>query len=345
MAGGTEPELEAHRLRATALLEQAIAEIDDALRNDDGTEVNVTTLAALSRPLSIMRRALLPYFVHYRAEERYLTLLTSALAEQTALPVLTPIVGTFSPSGYRTDTAYFTLTVPAGEAGHLLALPDLAHELGHLALTEQAGEVLTDFARDALGPYTQSLASSTGVNGAYLYRQYLTRWAREFIADAIATYVCGPAFGWQHIRLNAQSGALSRDIPWLPAEPPPPERSSSHPADTARKTSISTILRRTGHPEAANQLDQRWSELTSGAGAPPSTFAVTYPEQLCVSLCELTISWCKENDVKPFFARQSGSVVDRISEAWELHLENPVAFAESEAEQVRQLRESIEATA
>jgi hypothetical protein len=337
--------LESHRRRAIAVLEGTIVEIEAVLGGDAPDSINVAELAGLSGPLNILRRALLPFFSHYGPNERYLTALTKALAEEAGLPIITPIVGTFSQAGYRTDTAYKTLNVPAGEAGQMLALPDLVHELGHLLLLEQAGEVLTDFIREILGPYTQSLPNSGAVSGSLLHRQYALSWAAEFFADAIATYICGPSYGWQHIRLNAQSGALAAQSltnPWLPAEPSSAPQTDRHPSDTARKDVIAIVLRRGGHADAADALEARWAAVTAGAGRAPETYRVTYPAALLEGLCGLTADWCDANDVVAFSEKGRGSVVDQIDVAWRLQLEDPVAYSKTEAGSVTALKECLD---
>jgi hypothetical protein len=335
-------ELGPHRRRAIEALSQIEAGVDVALGELATHDGDLAGLAELGVPFDVFRHDRLPFFAHYGANEHYLTLLAARISDEAGFPIATPIVGTFSQSGYWTNPELRTICLPAGEHNQLLAFPDLVHELAHMLLHEIGGELSVEFLAKAVVPYSQRLGTIAGDNGfgLRLYRQYRI-WHVELVADAIATYVCGPSYGWEHIRLSAQSGALARrDLaqPWHPATPDEVPQRFPHPADTARTTLIATVLHNTGQQTSATALNAQWTALTRHAGTAPATYAATYPDRLLETLAEMTLAWCRENDLVAFANSRAGAVVGHIDRAWTQQLADPGAFGKDEAQRVAALR-------
>lgn len=115
------PELEPHRRSATGTLSEIEAAVEEALEERATSAVNLALLGALGGELDIFRRAHLPFFTHYGANERYLTLLARRLADEASFTIHRPLLGTFSSAGYWTSPSLNTICLPAGDHAQLLA--------------------------------------------------------------------------------------------------------------------------------------------------------------------------------------------------------------------------------
>lgn len=339
------PELEPHRRRAVETLSEIEAAVDEALHKRPTGAVDLALLGALGGELDIFRRAHLPFFAHYGPDERYLTLLARQLADEAGFTIHRPLLGTFSSAGYWTSPSLSTICLPAGDHAQLLALPDLVHELAHLLLHETEAGLRRRLLRDSIGPYTNGLGPVDGdANfGSRLYYKYWD-WATELIADATAAYVCGPSYGWQHIRLCAQSGADAGQA-WHPAAPPGPAESAerfTHPADSARTTVIATVLSETGQQPGADRLRREWAALTAHAGAAPATYPVSYPASVLQDVATMTLEWCRAKELVAFADAADQSIVHHVDRAWKQQLADPVIFAQTETKRVSELRALIE---
>jgi hypothetical protein len=238
--------------------------------------------------------------------------------------------------------------LPAGDYGQLLAFPDLVHELAHILLYEGDGGLTSRFLGESIGPYATSLGTVDGDPdfADALYPQY-QEWFIEFAADVIAAYVCGPAYGWQNVRLRAQGGPeLAK--PWQPAKPAPLGADTepfSHPADHARATVIGAVLRSTGESAAADRIQAEWESLTAHVGQPPPVYEISYPQRVLDDVVSMTVEWCRGRGLTPYADAGEHTVVAHIGRAWELQLADPVAFAANEDTMVAELRALVESGA
>jgi hypothetical protein len=340
----TDPGLQEHSRRARERLQRIAEGVAAALDADPSLEPDFATVAAFAGPFDYVRRVLLPFLVHYGPDERYLTGLVRRIAADAELAISWPIVGTFSTRGYWVSPWAGTLCVPSGEHGQLLTFPDLVHEIAHILLDEHGSGLMGSFVAQVIGPYTQALGPVRGDAhfGSRLHAQYQA-WFAEFAADVIATFVCGPAFGWQHLRLRAQS-ADERVPPWQPAEPASDDAPTrfTHPADSARTAVIALALEHSGHPLSARRLRTEWQALCAGALPEPVTYAPTYGDDLLTDLVRITLDWCQAQGITVFNASKKDAVVRVIDQAWELQLAQPAAFAANEETLLAHLRALVE---
>ncbi len=339
------PELEPHRRRAVETLSEIEAAVEEALEQQATSAVDLALLGALGGELDIFRRAHLPFFAHYGSDERYLTLLARHLADEAGFTIHRPILGTFSSAGYWTNPSLSTICLPSGDHAQVLALPDLVHELAHLLLHETEAGLRQRLLSDSIGPYANGLGPVDGDAefASRLYYKYWD-WATELIADATAAFVCGPSYGWQHIRLCAQSSGEAGQA-WLPAAPPGPAQSAerfTHPADSARMSVIATVLSETGQQAGADRLQDEWAALTAHAGAAPATYTVSYPASVLHDVATMTLEWCRAKELVAFADAEDDAIVRHVDRAWTQQLANPVIFAQSEAKRVSELRAVIE---
>ncbi len=341
-------DLAVHRERATGGLEEIISAVRYVIDGgiDDGGVL--LALETLGGDFDIFRRIQLPFFTHFGPDERYLSQLAAQLAEEAGFPIRTPIIGTFSSTGYWTIPELVTVCLPAGDHDQLLAFPDLVHELAHILLHEADGGLTSRFLSRSIGPYATSLGTVDGDPefADALHPQY-QEWFIEFAADVIATYVCGPAYGWQNVRLRAQGGSdLAK--PWQPAKPAPLGANTepfSHPADNARATVIGAVLRGTGETVAADRIQAEWASLTAHVVQPPPVYEISYPQSVLDDVVSMTLEWCRDGDLTPYADADEHAVVAHIGRAWQLQLADPVAFAANEDTMVGDLRALVESDA
>jgi hypothetical protein len=235
-----------------------------------------------------------------------------------------------------------------GDYGQMLAFPDLVHELAHILLHEADGGLTRRFLSESVGPYATSLGTVDGdPDFADALHQQYRDWFIEFAADVIATYVCGPAYGWQNVRLRAQGGS-EPVMPWEPAKPPPPEPDAeafSHPADNARAAVIGAVLRGVGETVAAGRIQAEWDSLTAHVEQPSPVYEISYPKSVLDDVVSMTLEWCRDGDLTPYADADEHAVVAHIGRAWQLQLADPLAFAANQDTMVRDLRALVESAA
>lgn len=235
----TDEDTRNHALSAYQILE--------TVRREAGRLINDPDLEALGLQQNHVRlyrrwaedldlvEILLPFIERYNNADKRLTRLTATFAQQVGWPSpITPLVTTFSSQYFWTLVGFNLVCVPTGEAFSLLSLPDLCHELGHILLFENEPLFLDGFAYE-LTSYIRVEKQRVDWSQRppdyiqlydLLFAQWYDAWVREFVSDMVATYLVGPAFGWQHVRLATSSGRS----PFKPALGAVAE----HPADDSR---------------------------------------------------------------------------------------------------------------
>src|SRR5262249_13578137 len=143
------------------------------------------------------------------------------------------------------------------------------------------------------------LQSSTYSSRDYiaLYDQLLVQWRdprlREFVSELVATYLVGPAFGWQHVRLC--SGR--RQMAYQPAL----GQSAEHPADEARLGAILAVLNRLGAAAAGQRILALWRAYLATTGqARPAEYDVCYPQHLIEALADQVVRGCRARGVRGY---------------------------------------------
>jgi hypothetical protein len=274
----------------------------------------------------------LPFVERYSERDRRLTHLCQRLAVQIQWPLPTPLIGAFSTQYYWTFAPFSVICVPAVESETLLGLPDLCHELGHLLLTRYEGELVGDFVTE-LAQYiaglqrravTQQLPPDYRRLYDHLFAAWRDAWLWEFVSDMVATYLVGPAFAWQHLRLCA-AGSRSVHYPAL-------GESAEHPADEARLRGVLAALQEMRAVPGAQRVNALWTSYLAIDGiVEPPEYAVCYPQVLIDSLARRVIEGCRTLDLVRFdHAPQSArdtAITVLFQDAWERFLADPVAFA------------------
>ena len=279
-------------------------------------------------PLLVLRR--------FSELDRRMTALVAKICDEINYPFQPPVCSSISSQYYWTVAGMDLLFVPCLEPDHLLGLPDIYHELGHIILFREEnrfvfpGLQLVDQHFDRL--VTDGKKGNwpkQSIDQLEMFRHcWRQTWLIEFAADLIATYTAGPVFGWCNIRTSTNLGGelYSGNV--------------SHPADDARATIIGLMLERMGEPQAVADVGSRWSELLLLSGeAQPHRYDVAYPEPLLQDLANLFYVQCE--DVGLALWMNTGgeplSVRGVIDAAWLEFRQRPESFGHFEREQLRRL--------
>jgi hypothetical protein len=163
----------------------------------------------------------------YAEPDRRLTRFCRRAATDVRWPSSPPLVSASSNEYYWTHTYVEFICVPATEDRCLLGLPDLFHELGHLLLLRHEPQLVGDFHQNLEDYIVGELRRvDTGQRApeyrqlyVELFSQWRDAWFQEFVCDMVATFLIGPAFGWQHIRLCMSSGTDAYVRRWVRQRP------------------------------------------------------------------------------------------------------------------------------
>ena len=155
-------------------------------------------------------------------------------------------------------------------------------------------------------------------------------WHVEFACDMVATYWCGPAYGFADLRLSATRGD-------------PFQNSGTHPAGDARKTGIECILNLAGETAAANEIDRMWLDLKRlSPSVQPAGYAKRYPTQLLEQVAHCVYQGCGGLRFRRFSKNPGGAIVSAaIDQAWEAFQRDPAGFAAYESTALQALRRKL----
>jgi hypothetical protein len=270
----------------------------------------------------------------YAERDKRLTRLCRRLTGQIGWPLMPPLVGGFSSQYYWTMAPFGIICVPAAEESTLLGLPDLCHELGHILLLQEeqrfTQQFLVELAAYVVDEQRRVVAGQRASQYTALYAQLLAQWRdqwlREFVCDMIATYLVGPAFGWQHIRLCA-GGTRSAYRPAF-------GETAEHPADEARLRGVVAVLGCLGLGGAGREIETLWADYLrlTGERRPPD-YDRCYPDRLIQSLAVQTVAGCRAVGLRSIdqVANPHGDdIMGLIGEAWQRFLAEPGPYLQWE---------------
>ncbi len=276
----------------------------------------------------------------YAESDRRITRFCQRLTEQVGWPLPAPLVATFSHQYYWTVAEFNLICAPGIEGTMLLSQPDLCHELGHVLLLAYKALFVEVFLH-ALEHYILEEQRRVDTEQRPLqYRslydlllmQWKDAWVLEFVADMVATYLVGPAFGWQHLRLcTGNSQAVY--YPGL-------NDMAEHPADEARLRGIIAVLEQMGASEAVDRVQALWDHYLAVCGETlPPDYEVCYPQVLIEALAQRTVEVCRTLSLQGFDApgTSGGNIPSLLNEAWERFLADPQTYADWERSQLETL--------
>jgi hypothetical protein len=338
---GLSPEVLAYRDRLQTRVERFISAIDDLLADPDLSQPSFArNIFHIYKRLSEFAQAADegPVFALSRFAPRdlFLTRLVADICREFAFPHTPPLCTAMSTQYYCTITGMDLLLLPHSEPNHLLGLPDIYHELGHIILfrdsallTRLRNRSQAHFQREILRAQSEGWPANS-VAALETYRnRWLGEWSIEFGCDLIATYVCGPAFGWTNARLCAR---LSPDFY---------EIINSHPADAARTSAIKLMIQHLGFYTEAHQIDLQWEELRKTAvQQEPQEFHLAFPTSLLEELVQEVVAFCPAAGIKPY-TPGSMPIAKLLNDAWTTFLSSPGSYATWEVAQIAALKTRV----
>jgi hypothetical protein len=172
-----------------------------------------------------------------------------------------------------------------------------------------------------------------------LFAQWYDAWLREFIADMVATYLVGPAFGWQQVRLCADRSQN--------AYHPALGEAAEHPADEARLRGVLAVLELMGGPEVAARIGALWHEYVVVSGETrPADYEVCYPQMLIESLARHTVEGCQALGLRGFgpilHPPKTNDIPALLGEAWERFLTDRQSYADWEHDRLQVLWHGVD---
>jgi hypothetical protein len=347
----SDPDVRDHALLAYKLLEGNRREVVRLV-----ADPSLGAPALLSNHLQLYKRwnetallvewYLLPFIERYGEADRRLTRFCRRIVEQAGWPLPPPLVAALSSQYYSTVVEFNLISAPAAAGTTLLDLPDLCHELGHILLLHHEAMLVGEFVQE-LADYIdreQRRVDDQQRPPEYrqlydlLFAQWRDKWLREFVADMVATYLAGPAFGWQHVRLCAGTSRT--------AYHPALGETAEHPADEARLRGILAVSDQMGMAEACARIRVLWEQYLAVSGdAEPPEYAACYPQALVDSLASRTIEACRQIGLHGFDQLgdppESGAIASILREAWERFVSDPEAYARWERERLKALWQDL----
>lgn len=306
-----------------------------------------------ARECMLIEHIALPVILRYDERDHQCAEIVAAIMQDIRCPAdMAPRVTVASTQYYWAQPEFRIISIPIGELDSVLGWPDLIHELAHLLLKRWP---------DLLHPLT------TIVQGHFRDERYLLAdigaeahdyqlqaeaqikwsqhqegtWRLELACDAIATYICGPSYGWQHLRLTAN---LGRD----PYQPSPGRAMHDHPADQARLDTIVATLQILGLDTDARDVTCEWWQLRDiqWPTQPPQGYDQYYPPKLLATLAQTVVDGCRRRNVAAFTEQRGDAgpgVIALIDQAWQQLRRDPNGYAAWEQHAMNQWRRNLRA--
>ena len=286
------------------------------------------------RELDAIEEFFVGHISRFIEADLFLTSVAAVLWNEARLPGVPP-VAVASTSGYFCTVASLGIIFsPPSVEDHLLILPDLYHEAGHL-LHERLGlRLFGQRFEQALHDHEQELRNQIrrvarpmkkGIISDIVTR-WERRWAEEAACDTLAARLVGPAYGWCNLHLCLQSP----NVYAIGLE---------HPADVARTKHIFRVLKRAGWEVQVNLMENQWNQYLAIIKHNKARHFVDYhPDQLFIAVMEDV-----EEATRSLSVYQSGSatVSEILNEAWNQFLYDPISYEDSKAGLMNKMKEAL----
>ncbi len=277
---------------------------------------------------------------HYNDKDHHLFRFAYLFCQQTGYPYTSPFLCAHSNQYFYSMPATNLIGLPLCEGQFLLALPDFAHELGHIFFSHNRDWLRGPFG-DAVRRYIsgekrrvadESQAEAYQRHFDLLERAWLQWYGIEFACDMFATYLIGPAFGWSHWRLVIASRTNLYHPTFGKVE--------RHPADEARMRGILHMLRELNDPSSEKAISHKWDEFKSVVGdTPEAEYEYCYPDPLLLELVRHTIAVMTNRGLIPYSHQPQNdeNLVATMQEAWKQFHADPSRYADWEAERIAEV--------
>jgi hypothetical protein len=329
-------------------------ERDEILLNSQMQSQAISAYQELFQEVVLVEEILVPILINYDANDHRGFLWLHQFGAETRFPAEgIPSITTKSDHYYWTYPELRIVGMPIGDVEGILGWPDLVHELGHILLAIRP-DFLKDFIpvvqrhfqgeRDLildLGGHPQSNKWINIAQSKWGSKRDGT-WREEITCDLIATYLMGPAYGWQHLRL-----VTNRDNnPYYPL-PTSINHTATHPADQARLEAIMAILRIMQQTENTKRLESTWKQMLEARhyGKRPQGFDVYYPQNLIKKLANIVFQQCQNLRLIAYAEQATQNelnIVALVNQAWAFFQETPSQYGNWEKNAIYKFWQQLE---
>jgi hypothetical protein len=345
------PELQPHAKRLEHSLNAIYLGLEALLNDPDfGADVllrnQIDDYKRFAELLAALEYEPLALFDHFNDRDLYFCRFANKFCEQIGYLDLPPLVSAHS-NEYFYSRPYLNLVrVPLNESHHLLALPDFAHELGHIVWIKVYKKLLTAFSAKLAAYINRQKTRAANQSASAAYQQHFAlledvwkeRYVIEFFCDAFATYLVGPAFGWSHLRLVLSSSSEIYQPGFGIA--------GSHPADEARMRCVLLMLEALNDQRNASTLGAKWEAFKALLpDHPDNDYACCFPDELLSEINKQVIVVCRRLKLIAFHdqPRVDDNLPALVMRAWEVYHLDHNAYPDREAEMVRKLKQLLSA--
>jgi len=317
------------------------------LNNSDMTRETVLFRQAyeeyqdFSREVAMVEQFAIPVMLRYDDRARYASrLIKSLMTEIGCPPEFAPIASATSSQYYWAKPELHIISMPAGDLGGVLGWPDLLHEIAHILLKTWP-DFLKAFAPIVRNHFKRKRQDIADIGGGEHDNRWLLNaqmkwgqreeatWQIEMAANLIATFVGGPSFGWQHLRLFINHS----NTPFFPS---PGDPLMEHPADQAQLDGILMMLSLLNLEQERRDIEKRWSEIlsVSGYSQSPQGFDLYYPPEILTGITQTVFDSCQAHKLVAFTDRQPDAShwITLIDQAWRRFNSTPGEYSQWEAE-------------
>lgn len=276
------------------------------------------------------------------------------ICKEVSLPLIAPSVSCLSTEYFYFEQLTKVIYVPQAEPHFLLHLPDLYHEIGHYVLSSSLDrypiEKLSTIAKAMKEIFSKTTQHFSGLieeatmnPGPKEIPMILGRihgswksWLYEFLCDLFAVFTLGPAYAWSHLHLVAKMNDNVYQCSWLSPE--------DHPADEARMRLMLHGLRLTGFTYDADQIRNKWLQLTRTLDSPDAYYQFAYPDSILNMLADKFLAALKTAGFHIFTPNGLNSSTDQdisaiLNTAWNTFWgSSPEEYREWEKAQIEKLK-------
>jgi hypothetical protein len=321
------------RARIGGVRSEARALLRESLEDPDTATEHYQTYLRYSRILFACEHFDLPVIQRWGEDDQQITAMCWSLLDQVGWMFPHPHVSAFSNDYYWALPPRNIIGVPANEHERLLGIGDLAHEIGHLAVASKETILVRD-TLERVSEYVKRAAVSSPADIEDPVEEFFVEmnlswreWVQELICDAFATYLTGPAYALQNLRLCCMRELLPSafEIPY----------GQDHPADDARMRVVLHVLRMLDLERDAASIGERWQEMLDAVGATPSSlYAHIYPDELLEVTARNVHTGCQELGLRAYdpTITQDCDVPRLANAAWECLLLQPESYSEWETQ-------------
>ncbi|MGH9857333.1 MAG: hypothetical protein ACRD4B_05755, partial [Acidobacteriota bacterium] len=286
---------------------------------------------ALARQVYLIEQVFVSPVSRFSVEDERLSTLCERICKEIGVLNDIPVIVAASNQYFCTIPAFGVIYIPASESRSLLNLPDLYHEIGHHLHRRGypiLGHRFTTAWREYLEETVDDITRLSRPVDVPRFRNLMAfwrDWGEEVAADAFATIILGPAYGWANLHLMLRSLSIF-------------DYSPTHPADAARMDNILRILRSDPNSVAKLALlEEQWKKyLGFPHPAKPELYDLLHGAPLFTAVLEDVRDAINAHGLK-ISGSTDGTVAYLLNDAWQRLPADPSQYGDWQDDVVKQI--------